>query len=433
MATDSFLLGTAYAPGEFERLQRQFDTAVYELTAHLAEPVERAMRVAMTQDVASLLPARAGAIESFLRVGVEIPAVVAKDPAEKLAELARLRQEIAGLGLSLELDPGTVAEEVNACAGELAHHALALWFAALRQALKQGGGEALNANMLPGEMSMQEVLHELDVDAFGVKTETVILALSRYRTALRARAVQSDSLITFADDLLIAVGREDARRPYTLYASEADHQRDVSRAAGASRPPMNAIRAQMVEVAQRIDQAVSAHMAPVGRYEQLIDAALADPEGGRIRIDDVRAPMPNAAMWAMSEFKIADELFAYPIESGVDVVAAGGSGDTVARRLHELLPRITSQLNEYSEARSIPFDKVCTAYAVLVAARAEPMTADVQLWNHADNAIDHVLMEEQFAQALDLSVDLSAMMINDAGAGSGEVRSLEAAASFTGS
>jgi hypothetical protein len=102
-----------------------------------------------------------------------------------------------------------------------------------------------------------------------------------------------------------------------------------------------------------------------------------------------------------------------------------------------LVPHITSQLNEYSEVRSIPFDKVCTAYAVLVAARAEPMAVDVQLWNQGDNAFAHLVVEEQFAQALDLSVDLSAVMINDAAAGlgarSGEDRSIEAVAFFTGS
>lgn len=442
MAMDNFLLGTAYAPGEFERLQRRFDAAVYEVTAHLAEPVERAMRVAMTQEVASQLPMRAAAIESFLRVGAEVPSSVANDPPEKRAELARLRQEIASLGLSVELDAETVTKEVNVCAGELAHHTLALWFAALRRALRQGSGEALNANMLPGDMSMQEVLHELDVDAFGVKTETVIMALSRYRTALRARALQSDSLITFADDLLIAVGREDGRRPYTLYASQADHQLDVARAARVqSRPPVEAVRAHMIRLAQRIDQAVGAHIAPVGRYERLIDAALSEPEGGRFWIGDMRVTLPSsmrsAAVSGASEFEISDELFAYPIEFGADVVAAEGSDDVVSHRFNELVPHITSQLNEYSEVRSIPFDKVCTAYAVLVAARAEPMAVDVQLWNQGDNAFAHLVVEEQFAQALDLSVDLSAMMINDATAGSAarssEDRSVEAVAFFTGS
>ncbi len=69
MATDNFLLSTAYATGEFERLQRQFDTAVLELAAHLAEPVEQAMRAVMAQDVASVLPEQAAAVERFLRGG----------------------------------------------------------------------------------------------------------------------------------------------------------------------------------------------------------------------------------------------------------------------------------------------------------------------------------------------------------------------------
>ena len=421
MATDDFLLGSAYAAGEFERLQRRFDSAVVELAACLAEPVERAMRTAMTQELAALLPAQAGAIESFLRSGDEASAVV--DPPEKQAEMARLHQALRGLGQSLELDAQTVAEEVDGCAGELAHHTLALWFATLRRALRRGAGEALNANMLPGDMSMQQVLHELDVEAFGVKIETVILALSRYRSALRARALQSGQLITFADDLLIAVGRDDARRPYTLYAAQADHVRDLARAARvASRPPVEAVRAHLVNLARRIDMAVGAHAAPAVRYERLIDAALADPEGGRFRVGDMRVTLPSSmhrAAPAVAEFAVADDLFAYPIEAGADAVAAGASGQAMAR-LNQRLPRITSQLNEYAQVRSIPFEKVCTAYAVLVATRAEPMAVDVQIWNHGAGAAVPAVFEEQFAQALDLPVDLSATMIYDAGAATAE-------------
>ena len=84
---------------------------------------------------------------------------------------------------------------------------------------------------------MQETLHELDVDAFGVKIDSVMVALGRYRKQLRARAIQSDSLITFGDDLLIAVGREDAPQPCTLYAAQADFERDAARAKRAASPP----------------------------------------------------------------------------------------------------------------------------------------------------------------------------------------------------
>lgn len=413
MASGNFLLKKAYAPGEFERLQRQFDTAVFELSLQLRVPLERAMRATMAQDLAELLPARAAAVARFVRGGQEVA-------PEENAELARLQQELAGLGTSLELDPSTVAEEVEACAGELAHHTLSLWLSALRRALRPGAGEALNANMLPGSLSMQEILHELDVDAFGVKIDTVMVALGRYRQQLRARAIQSGSLITFADDLLIAVGREDAPQPYTLYAAQADFERDAARAKHAASPPRTTptIRERMVKLAQQIDMAVCSHVAPIARYERLIDAALGNPDGGRFKVGDVRITLPPRA--AVGRAKLArsaagGEFLGYQIEAVADVVAAQGSGSS--DEFKERIATAAEQLNDYCEVRQIPLPKVSTAYAVLVATRAEPTAYDKWYDGTAGSGVASVSVENDFAQALDLSVEVSASLINDAGVG----------------
>ena len=413
MASGNSLLKKAYAPGEFERLQRQFDTAVVELSVQLREPLERAMRTTMAQDLAELLPTRAAAAARFVR-GEQAVA-----PAEA-AELEQLQHELAGLGASLELDPGTVAEEVEACAGELAHHTLSLWLSALRRALRPGAGEALNANMLPGSLSMQEILHELDVDAFGVKIDTVMVALGRYRKQLRARAIQSDSLITFADDLLIAVGREDAPQPYTLYAAQADFERDAARAKRAASPPRPAttIRERMVKLAQHIDMAVSSHVAPIARYERLIDAALGDPDGGRFKVGDVRVTLPSSA--AVARAKAArspagGEFLGYQIEAVADMVAAQGS--CMSDEFKVRIATAAGQLNDYCEVRQIPLSKVSTAYAVLVATRAEPAAYDRWYEGAAGSAVGGVSAENDFAQALDISLDVSATLINDAGVG----------------
>jgi hypothetical protein len=415
MASGNFLLKKAYAPGEFGRLQRQFDTAVFDLSVQLREPLERAMRATLAQDLAELLPARAAAAVRFVRGGQEAT------PAEA-AELAQLHQELAGLGGSLALDPATVAEEVEACAGELAHHTLSLWLSALRRALRPGAGEALNANMLPGSLSMQEILHELDVDAFGVKIDTVMVALGRYRQQLRARAIQSDSLITFADDLLIAVGREDAPQPYTLYAARADFERDAARVKRAALPPCTrSVRERMVALAQQIDMAVTSHVAPIARYEQLIDAALGNPGGGQFKVGDVRVTLPSAGAVARATLAspaAGGEFLGYQIEAVADVVAARGSD--VSDEFKERVAAAAEQLNDYCTIRQLPLSKVSTAYAVLVATRAEPAAYDKWYDGTAGSAAGRVSVENDFAQALGLSVDVSASLINDAGVGSGQ-------------
>ncbi|MEO8922161.1 MAG: hypothetical protein ABI330_04950 [Caldimonas sp.] len=424
MASGNFLLKKAYAPGEFERLQRQFDTAVFEFSVQLREPLERAMRATMAQDLAELLPARAAAAARFVRGEQKVA------PAEA-TELEQLRQELAGLGTSLELDAVTVAEEVEACAGELAHHTLSLWLAALRRALRPGAGEALNANMLPGSLSMQEILHELDVDAFGVEIDTVMVALGRYRKQLRARAIQSRSLITFADDLLIAVGREDAPQPYTLYAAPADFERDAARAKRAASPPpaTTTIRERMIKVAQQIDMAVSSHVAPIAQYERLIDAALGNPDCGRFKVGDVRVTLPSraaAARTTPARSPAGGEFLGYQIEAVADVVAAQGNG--INDEFKERIATAVVQLNDYCEVRQIPLSKVSTAYAVLVAARAEPTAYDSWYEGTAGSAVGGGSVENDFAQALDLSVDVSASLINDAGVGPGRDWSADAVA-----
>jgi hypothetical protein len=367
MKQTDFLARRRFAVGEFEAQQALFDRSIVQLSRALAEPVGRALSAQQKQDVATpYLAASRQMLDSLLGRA---------SPAEEVGEAASMslaRRLRAELDSAPDLDDTEIEREVQSCSRELAERVLARWFDRLHRALRGNPSCMLSANLLPGTLSMEEMLEGIDFESHGVAKLMVVNGLRTYwdeltRASLETRQPIELGLRTW---IVPCPGRVD--QPFTLFQEQGAALEALKPALVPSTPPA-APRSEerylrLYELVRRVLRpgAPVWHELALGVYR----LSQADKRSnGLVRWEDGRI---ESALFSDGLMVEERQLMA-SVETGVDLVVAGlAAGDEqVGLLLHSDRYGIPQHLAAYAGLRGLPLDAVQDAFALAVSVGVE--------------------------------------------------------------
>ena len=358
-----FLASRRFTRGEFETLQGQLESHIERFAGTLVEPIGRSLRAQLSGDLARQYASSAvAALDSLL--------TVEHQPGTREAAGAVLAQRLrAELFRSPALDELELEQEVQSCSREMAQLVLARWLEKLNHSQPSSAGVKLNANLLPGTVSVEDTLSGIDFESHGVEKLVVVNGLRTYWDELVNEALQNKKPIELGRQLLIVPEKSIADQPYLLFGDRA------------------AAEARMARTQTSVPATVAVPEAPESRYFRILDmvrnALVAKPMQldralalGVYKISQMSKHTNGLVLWNLDQ--ASDMLFvdggsperalADSVERGVDLVIAGlaGGPQDAIDLLSSDEYAIAKQLQEYAVARTMPLAAVNDAFAMAV-------------------------------------------------------------------
>jgi hypothetical protein len=365
MAADKpvdFLKSRAFKAGEFQAAQRRLDELLAAFRPSLIVPIESALRAQFAGSATDGWMALARATLDDL-LGGETPAEAESDEA-----IAPVAEELrAALQHAVPIEDADIAAEAASCAGELAHLVLSRWLDPLATAQASSTeGVALNANMLPGGLSVEQTLHDLACEAYGVDKPFVIQALRQFRDQLAQQAGAAP--IELGPRLLVVVDAQDLDRPYRLFHDAA------AASAFAMKRRLNPREVSQRAWEQRCATVFEVLRAGLGSYVSVVGAdALGSAALGLLRettVGTVAAQRYQHLTRSLvaRDAQGAQRLLTDAVILGVDGISAGlGVGLPEVRRQWEAqATTIRAKLCRYATVRRVPVELANDVYVMIV-------------------------------------------------------------------
>jgi hypothetical protein len=207
----SYLDNNEFEGNEFERSEEAFGNLTNQLSGFLHRPLAVVLREALCSDISYEL---LGSAEAVLRLALpgmgDLPDDVKDSAVEELAREIRS---------SPRLSEATIEAHILDSADELAQIILGGWFQVFYR--RDGGWSSLplNANMLPGEMSIKDLLSELALEEFGVELPVLAGCFTDFQAAM----VRDEKLgvVEFGPELFLALNTSDMHHPFTAFDTYA--------------------------------------------------------------------------------------------------------------------------------------------------------------------------------------------------------------------
>jgi hypothetical protein len=360
----NYLDDLAYKGDEFERLEATFDELGDRLSGFLRVPMGAALREALGWDVSrDWLWSASQILHSALKVDALSPegleALSADDLMQELLQSPALSDE-------------TIEAEIEESSEELSRSILAQWFRVFHKNEDGWDGLALNANMLPRDLSIKDLLAGIDLDDFSIDLPMVTGAVQDFRTSLVMSA--RGGVIEFGPEVFLVLNARDKHHPFTAYDSHAKALLAFGREAVASagkwvgekitntfaNPPRYSPGDQLDNLATFVCEGVfSKSFRPSSSMPKMAGAVLA--MSWKDTYEDGAIPMVA--------FNRARKLLDQSVIMGLDAFSSGmAMGEERAQdKLREESNEITSWLDDYAVMRHIEPDAAKEIFAVLVA------------------------------------------------------------------
>lgn len=418
-----FLAGRGFAIGEFEELQALFDRSIDQLSTALCEPVGRGLRAQLAHEISDPYVTSAKQIlDSMLS---RLPAAGHREAAS--ADLARrLRAE---LDSDAPLDDADIDREVRSCSREIAERVLARWFDKLHRALRESKSLRLNANLLPGTSSVEEMLAGIDFESHGVGKLIVVNGLRTYWETLARTAQDKQEPVQLGRRLFIVPDPSEADQPFILFsdggeARERAKGKPAATMSMAVAPTREREREKRYLHLYRLVRTILAPPRPVFVQNELALGVFRTSMASKRTNQLVQWDSARMEAALFGEHPGPELVLMESVERGIDLFVAGlAAGEEAAGNLlGSVEGRIPQHLADYAIARDLPIDAVEDAFALAVCVGVEyqPMRY------RPSNVTGSLLMGEiinfdphrQFAQAHQVKQDDAVTLISAAFAGS---------------
>lgn len=410
-----YLTSLAISLEEHSRDVSELTATIAELARFIHEQVEEPIRSQM-----------AGAIAShWLDAADQVLAFVLQEAGEAgeaaNLELARVKEEFAR---NPHLEQSAVEEEILGFSRLLSERLLARWYSALHALDIPATGVGLNASMLPGSTSFEDLLECVDIGSHDVSTSMVSLGVRGYRESLRARA--EGNVIACGGDLFMVFNPESQNLPFTCFSSFNDASA-AARVLTKSRTGQHDAwsrhvqrrRAEILNAARRailpsrIRESIS--IAALGEAVEMLVSDLQRQSAGRTWHE------PETAIPGLRRLDKDERLLAHPVVIGVDAISAafGGPWDLAMCKLEERSAVIRAALFDYADAREITPGAAADIFAVNVAAGVQ-----CQFLEHIEigktnrwNPLVAVTLCDRFQSVHGVSHQRTVQLLEDAHAG----------------
>jgi hypothetical protein len=376
---NAYLNSLAFAEGEYRNSQAQFDTAAAALGKILEAQVGDVMRANLQKDIAQEWVTAA---DTLLK---SILAERAVSDRQAVLAVGELQDSLAD---NCQLDRDTVEAEVQAFSNDCAQRVLASWYAELHSLSIPKEGIPLNANMLPGTRSIEELLEAMDFGVFGVTSAVVGHAVRAYREWLVKQA--SNGIISFAPQLFILFDMSNANQPFQCFVSMGDAEgARLTRAQKASpkdHAPIAARAKAQPTPSDRLERLVS--MLKAIRYATLPTETAPHVEIGKLAnavallLHELpKRDLTHSPDWspfvaphhAIGQHGEAERMLLDSVGMGVDIFSSALSANlySAENMLSAKSGPIRALLFRYASARGVMVDAVVDLYAVNVTAGVE--------------------------------------------------------------
>lgn len=229
---EDFLAQMRYEPGEVERLEVLWDTAVAKFAGYLlpavGETLREEIRSAFADVPSSWITSAKETIALLLPTFLQ-PESNTQVDAEMTTDL---RQSFWSVGAP---DQAAIEAEIGATCRELAQQVLTQWFEVLTQARRTGQAVSLNASMLPDGLSHAQMVSGINLATYAATLPTVATALRVYQSCLYNEFKRNHEPITFGTRLLVVPVADQPPWSFQLFAEEGRAREVAAQQAAAQR------------------------------------------------------------------------------------------------------------------------------------------------------------------------------------------------------
>ena len=419
---DEFLFSNAFEPEEFEHSQMQFENAAAVLGEIFSTQLAEVMRTNLQKEIS----------EEWVSAADEIlGSILSQPPSYQCSQNAilEMRQCLKSKPLISET---TIDAEIRNFGEECAQLILARWYAELHTLSIPSEGVALNANMLPGTRSIEEILKPLDFEAFGVTNAMLALAIRAYREMLVMQAV--GGVIEFAPQLFLIFDVSNNNQPFQCFKSLDDatsaKQTRAWLLAQTSADMQTEVQNHQLSLEKRnhlIDvlEAVRRATLPDSSATGMNISILADAVG--FFLGEIPAWPSYSSQHLNTNYKShyfaphsgAEKLLQESVGLGVDIFSAGMSADL--HQAKSLLRSHSAPIRDllfcYADARDVKVSAVADIYAIAVVVGVECQFRQFVGKSTMLSSLAHEDLKQAFVNAHGVSSHAATQLVDDSRTG----------------